>query len=118
MDEISEDQIFDTIMESAKEKIDYPSFAAMFPFNPDNFVHSTIYGLALGTRPPAIARKIAVQVSMTCNFVDEPALIQFIEENESALGREITSMQMALKMLNSGDELQDVYEAVMKSLKQ
>jgi hypothetical protein len=118
MDEISDDLIFDTIMESAKERIDYPAFAAMFPFNADNFVSSMIYGLALGSRPPAIARKIAVQVSMTCNFVDEPAVVEFIEGNETALAREVSTMQMALRMLNDGDELQTVYEAVLEALKQ
>ena len=85
MTEFDEDQIWDTIMESAKSIIDYKAFAALFPFNPDNFLSSIIYGFSVARSTEVIADKISAQVFMTGNTVDKVALSQFIESHSVRL---------------------------------
>jgi hypothetical protein len=114
--DISEDEIWDTITASAKGKIDYAGFAALFPFNPDNFLSSIVYGFAIDRSTEVIAGKISAQVFMTGNTVDENALSHFIEGSHSKLKKEVTLTKMALQMLNDGDEPLEVYQFVLNSL--
>ena len=116
MTDFDEDQIWDTIMESAKTKIDYPAFSALFPFNPDNFLSSIIYGFAVGRPATVIADKIAAQVFMTGNEVDKETLLSFVEGGEMALAQQIALTVQALQMLNAGEEPELIYETVVKAL--
>src|SRR5947199_10586759 len=111
MDDFDEDLIWDTIMESAKGKIDYKSFAALFPFSPDNFLSSIIYGFAANSSREVIVDKISAQVFMTGNLVDKASLLLFIEDNHPALKDEIAVTVRALKMLNDGIDPELVYKS-------
>ena len=115
MDEFSEDQIWDTITEQAKGKIDYRRFQALFPFNPDNFLSSIIYGFAVNRGKEVIADKISAQVVMTGNSVDRQALTQFIEDSRSLLGNEIMLTIKALQMLDDGTEPESVFTTLLGS---
>ena len=112
MEQITEDLIFDTIMESARGKVDYAAFEALFPFNPDNFLSSIIYGFALGTPIEVIVGRIATQVNMTGNTVDQQSLMIFIEDNTPLIAEEVKAKQVVLRMLDDGDELEDIYKVV------
>lgn len=118
MNEFSEDQIWDAIMESAKSKVDYDAFAGLFTFNPDNFLSSIIYGFATGKGPGSIADKISTQVYMTRNFVDKAALTAFIDQAGPLLHQEIALTIRALNMLNDGEEPETVYQTVSEALHQ
>ena len=116
MADFEEDQIWDTIMESAKSRIDYAAFASFFPFNPDNFLSSVIYGYATGRSADVITIKIADQVSMTGNRVDTDALLAFVEDSQSKLAQQVQLTIKALQMMNAGEEPELVYETVVKEL--
>ena len=116
MSEFDEDKIWDTIMESAKSIIDYKAFAALFPFNPDNFLSSIIYGFSVNRTAQVIADKIAAQVFMTNNEVDKDILRRFVEESETSLIHQIALTAQAMQMLNAGEEPEDIYEAIVKAL--
>jgi hypothetical protein len=116
MNDFSEDQIWDTIMESAKDKIQYEAFAALFPFNPDNFLSSIIYGFAVSRSGDLIAEKIAAQVFMTGNTVNKEALGLFINQSQLALQLEIALTAKALHLLDDGEEPELVYNTVLEAL--
>jgi len=114
--EFNEDQIWDAIKDNAKGKIDYAVFASLFPFDPDNFLSSIIYGFAVSRSNEVIEDKIAAQVFMTGNAVDRQALRRFIEESHSLLKEEIAATVMALKMLDDGAEPETVFDTVIEAL--
>ena len=116
MSEFDEDQIWDTIMESAKGMIDYNAFAALFPFNPDNFLSSIIYGFAVNRSAQVIADKITAQVFMTGNEVDKDFLLRFVEESETSLSHQINLTAQAMQLLNAGEEPEVIYEGIVKAL--
>jgi len=116
VEDFSEDQIWDAIKDNAKCKIDYAGFAALFPFDPDNFLSSIIYGFAVGRSNEIIADKISAQVFMTGNSIDSQALDLFIEGSQSLLKKEIEVTVKALQMLDDGAEPEEVYETVSRSL--
>ena len=117
MANFNEDEIWDAIMESAKGKVDYERFTALFPFNPDNFLSSIIYGFSVGRSAEVITEKISAQVFMTGNTVDKGALSQFIEEHQSKLTEETTLTTKAFQMLDDGTEPELVYETISEALK-
>src|SRR4051812_41117376 len=116
MANFDEDLIWDTIMESAKPMIDYPAFAALFPFNPDNFLSSIIYGFAVNRTAQTITDKIAAQVFMTGNEVNKDALHHFVAESQQALSNQIALTMKALQMLNAGEEPELIYYTIVKAL--
>ena len=113
MDEFSEDQIWDTITGQAKGIIDYKRFERLFPFNPDNFLSSIIYGFAVNRSKEVIVEKISAQVFMTGNSVDRPALSLFIEESLPLLENEIALTIKALQMLDDGMEPEFVFATLL-----
>lgn len=116
MSDFDEDMIWDTIMESAKRVIDYNTFAAFFPFNPDNFLSSIIYGFAVGRSADVISGKISAQAFMTGNTVNESALLGFIKDSHSALSHQVALTTKALQMMNAGAEPVLVYETIKNAL--
>ena len=116
MESFNEDLIWDTIKDRAKDRIDYAGFAALFPFDPDNFLSSIIYGYAVGRPPQVITDKISSQVLMTGNTVDGEALGRFVAGSGTLLASEIALTVRALQMLNSGEDPEDVYELIAASL--
>lgn len=116
MPEFDEDLIWDTIMDSGKHRIDYPAFAAFFPFKADNFLSSVIYGFAMNRGIEAIAANIAAQVSQTGNAVDTAALQEFIARSRDALHVETRLTADALRRLARGEDPERIYQDVLEAL--
>lgn len=116
MEEFDEDLIWDTIMESGQSRIDYDAFSAFFPFRPDNFLSSVIYGFAMDRSPDAIAGNIAAQVSQTGNAVSLQELTAFIEESRAALNLESELTSYALAALARGADPEGVFQYVKAGL--
>src|SRR5688572_21951454 len=116
MPDFDEDLIWDTITEKAKSRVDYARFSAFFPFSPDNFLSSAIYGFAVGRSPQLIADKIAAQVQMTGNTVDVDELRDFIADSEAPLSKLADLTRVCLKALEEGEDEEVVYNMVLSAL--
>lgn len=116
MPEFDEDLIWDSIMESAKTKIAYAAFEALFPFTPDNFLSSIIYGFAMKRSPEAITANIVTQTKMTGNIVDDTVLADFVASSRPAIAQEIELTAQALNELARGTDPEAVYRKISAEL--
>ena len=116
MPEFDEDLIWDTIMESAKTKVDFPAFEALFPFPANNFLSSVIYGFAMQKEADAIVANIVTQTAMTGNFVHRNQLLEMVQSMQPAIDAEVTLTTAALRDLARGEDPEDVYRTIQRVL--
>lgn len=112
MEDFDEDLIWDSLMESAKTKIDYDAFAALFPFPANNFLSSVIYGYAMRKDADAITANIVSQTVMTGNFVHRNQLHSMVDRMRQEIGLEIQLTSDALGKLARGDDPEEIYRDI------
>jgi hypothetical protein len=103
----SEDIVWNTITESAKNRFDYENFREVFAEMgndtvPENVLFMTIVGHAAGHSADEITAEIKQSFTLIAYSLDEDYLRKFIEDRRSDLFREIEAAKQALAFYEMG----------------
>lgn len=119
----TEDIIWDTITNSAKQRFDYKSFEEGIPKMGDrnvaeNILFMIIAGLASGETKEGLAARLNTHMNMLGYIFEEHYLEKLLERKEEELKTEIIVTQFALAMLEQGTHPVAILNGVHQMLKQ
>lgn len=113
---MTEDDIWNTITDSAKKRFDYSALEEEMPYGADTFLFQIVMGLAFEESKDIAALKVMNNFLVSGVVIKKDEILQFMADNKSALGLEILASQIAGDMFNNGEDPTAVLVAISQVL--
>ena len=112
-----EEKIWNLIIDSAKKKFDFLSFEKDFPFDTDGVIFKIITGFAAEQKKEILVLELHNQMLPIGFNWDRKDIAKFIEGKESLFKIEIYACQLAIDMLNNGNDTISVFNSISQLLR-
>lgn len=120
---VTEEQLWDKITESAKQKFDFNSLLAKFPFEEenkikiaDNMLWKIIHDLAFGKSAKVLGMEFFNEFAKLGIHWKPEDIDTFLSDKKTLFAKEIFATKTITQMLNDGIELPLVFNSLLQLL--